>query len=58
MPVRFDNVHLNGLGLYLPGPPIGNDAMVVILKKLGFTCRDDAPGKPSSARVLGPAIAS
>lgn len=27
MPVRFDNVHLNGLGLYLPGPPIGNDAM-------------------------------
>ena len=27
MPVRFDNVHLNGLGVYLPGPPIGNDAM-------------------------------
>jgi 3-oxoacyl-[acyl-carrier-protein] synthase-3 len=27
LPVRFDNVHLNGLGLYLPGPPIGNDAM-------------------------------
>ena len=29
----------------LIGIPVGNDAMVVILKNLGFTCRDDAPGK-------------
>ena len=29
----------------LIGIPVGNDAMVVILKSLGFTCRDDEPGK-------------
>ena len=29
----------------LIGIPIGNDAMVVILKHLGFVCRDEEPGK-------------